>query len=146
MPVDLKKLLGTALQEIEREEERDKLEGRFKALEERKPELRLGDLVTMLENASDEELKALEGTVLAGLVKEVREGEDDDDNNDDDGKPPKNKPKRTRPGRRSGAVYDWFVDENGKVVKAEVAKVYTGEDEPDEVELPEDEDGNGDEE
>lgn len=140
MPVNLKKLLRDALDEIEREEEHDALETRFKALEEKKPDLRLGDLLTMLETASDDELQALEGTALAGLVKEVREGENDngDDNTPPPPKPPKPPPaeKQLRPGRRSGMAYDWWVDDEGQVTKLDVARVYNGEDEPDEVEIP----------
>lgn len=69
---------------------------------------------------------------------------------DDKGKkdPPRRKqPKQpaakrnTRPGRKSGAAYDWFVDDDGKVVRSPTAVIYSGEDEPDEVEmLPADDD------
>jgi hypothetical protein len=45
--------------------------------------------------------------------------------------------KKTRPGRKSGMAYDWDVDDDGKVVKADTAIVWTGADEDDEVELPE---------
>ena len=41
-----------------------------------------------------------------------------------------------RPGRRHGAAYDWTTDEQGRVVKLDIAEVYNGEDEDDEVELP----------
>lgn len=50
--------------------------------------------------------------------------------------------RRTRPGRKSGGAYDWYVDEEtGEVVRSPVAVVYSGADEPDEVEMlpPEDE-------
>ncbi len=44
-------------------------------------------------------------------------------------------PKRkTRPGRKKGRAYDYTI-KNGKVVLLDVANVYSGEDEPDEVEL-----------
>ena len=43
---------------------------------------------------------------------------------------------RTRPGRKSGEAYDWTVDDDGNVVRSDVAVVWSGEDEPDEVELP----------
>jgi hypothetical protein len=143
VPVDLKKLLHNALAEMEREEQHDALEARFKALEERKPNFNIGDFVAALENASDEELDALEGTVLEGLVREtVREGEREPPPDDDNGKPKPTAddddapPARKRPGRKSGQVYDWWVDETGEVVPLKMARVYTGEDEDDEVDLP----------
>lgn len=52
---------------------------------------------------------------------------------------PKPKRKKTRPGRKSGNVYDWDVVD-GKVVRLDTAKVYAGDDEPDRVDLDEDED------
>lgn len=147
MPVDLKKLLRNALDEMESEEKRDALESRFRALEERRPSFSLTDFVSALENASDEELDALEGTVLEGLIREtVREGEDDTNgskgaarvagNEDEEEEKPKQKPRRTRPGRKSGAAYDWEIDDSGKVQKLRIPRVFSGEDEPDEVELP----------
>ena len=52
----------------------------------------------------------------------------------DDPAPPSGR--RTRPGRRSGQAYDWAVDEEtGQVVKAPMAYIYSGDDEPEEVEL-----------
>lgn len=44
---------------------------------------------------------------------------------------------RTRPGRKPGAAYDWDVDEDGEVIQLNYAKVYSGESEPDKVEIPE---------
>jgi len=43
---------------------------------------------------------------------------------------------RTRPGRKKGKAYGWTVDDAGAVVKTDIAHIYSGEDEPDEVELP----------
>lgn len=44
--------------------------------------------------------------------------------------------RRTRPGRKSGAAYDWYIDEaSGEIVRSPVAIVYSGPDEPDEVEM-----------
>ncbi len=71
--------------------------------------------------------------------------DDDDDDQDDEPAPkPKKKqkpapaPKPTRPGRRNGQAYDWDVDDDGNVIRLDVATVFSGEDEPDEVELPDD--------
>jgi hypothetical protein len=48
-------------------------------------------------------------------------------------KPPKVK---SRPGRKSGAAYDWWVDDDGQVYKLDTARIYSGPDEEDEVEIP----------
>lgn len=68
-----------------------------------------------------------------------REQDDDDDEGDDDGKPAakERKPKvKTRPGRKNSQAYDFTVDEQGNVIRDGMAHIYSGEDEPDEVELP----------
>lgn len=50
--------------------------------------------------------------------------------------PPPDPNRRVRPGRKSGNAYDWGVDEEtGEIVKAPMAYIFTGDDEPDEVEL-----------
>jgi hypothetical protein len=49
------------------------------------------------------------------------------------------KPKRTRPGRKSGEAYQWYLDDDNVVQRSDIPVVYNGEDEPDEVELPDDE-------
>ena len=68
------------------------------------------------------------------------QGAGDGDGGDGGASPPPPKPKRTRPGRRAGNVYDWDVDADGRVVRLGTAKVYNGDDEPDQVDLPDDED------
>lgn len=56
--------------------------------------------------------------------------------------PPKDEPEpepvpsKTRPGRKSGQVYPWGVDDAGNVVRYDIPTVYSGPDEDDEVELP----------
>lgn len=47
-------------------------------------------------------------------------------------------PKRTRPGRRSGQAYNYFIDDDGRKHPTDLPTIYSGPDEPDEVELPED--------
>ncbi len=47
--------------------------------------------------------------------------------------------KKTRPGRKSGSAYGWYVDDDGKVHKADIPQVYNGADEPDTVDLPDEE-------
>jgi hypothetical protein len=46
------------------------------------------------------------------------------------------KPRRTRPGRKSGNAYQYWVDDDGRVHKTDIAHIYSGDDEDDEVELP----------
>lgn len=45
-------------------------------------------------------------------------------------------PKRTRPGRKAGQVYAYDIDDDGQRVELDVARVYNGPDEDDEVEVP----------
>lgn len=133
MPVDMEKLLRDALSAVEQSKAKDELEERFKRLEERRPELNMSDVMAALEKASDEELDALQGTVLGARAGEILDDRDDDVDDDD---PPAQKPKKkTRPGRKSGNAYDWDVDERGQVVPLGMARVYGGDDEDDEVEL-----------
>jgi hypothetical protein len=49
---------------------------------------------------------------------------------------PDPKPKRTRPGRKAGAAYNWYLDDDDVVQRSDIPVVYNGDDEPDEVELP----------
>lgn len=65
------------------------------------------------------------------------------DPDDSPGPDPKPGRKRYRPGRRSGNAYDFDVDDKGQVVRLDVARIYQGEDEPDRVELPGDDGGDG---
>lgn len=55
----------------------------------------------------------------------------------DDGKEPP-KVRRTRPGRKSGALYEYVTDDEGRIQKVDIPTVYSGADEPDEVEIPDD--------
>ena len=43
--------------------------------------------------------------------------------------------RRVRPGRKSGKAYGWTVDQTGQVQKVDIATIYNGPDEPEEVEL-----------
>ena len=47
---------------------------------------------------------------------------------------------KTRPGRVKGNAYQWTVTEKGKVQKTDIAHIYSGESEPDEVPIPDEED------
>lgn len=136
MGVDVEKLLDTALQEVRSSKQKDELEERFNRLEQRN--VSMSDVMSALEKASDEELDALKHTILGGQAAEIQAEREAQEAAEQDTKPkptPAEKP-RTRPGRKSGAAYDWWIDdESGEVVKLPVARVYTGEDEDDEVEI-----------
>lgn len=133
MPTDLKKLLRDALDRSDAEEKEEELEGRFAKIDARLEEL------ANRPNPDQDELDALQKQLRETReeLDALKKANDDDDNNppptDDDNDPPKPK---TRAGRKSGNAYDWDVDDDGKVVRLDMAKVYTGEDEPDEVEVP----------
>jgi len=61
--------------------------------------------------------------------------------------PVEEKKRKTRPGRKNGRAYGWYIDERGRVKVTSVAQVYSGEDEPDEVDMyPDDEEEGGEEE
>lgn len=52
---------------------------------------------------------------------------------------PEPKPKRVRAGRKSGSLYMWDVDDKGRQFPLDIPHLYSGDDEPDEVELPDEE-------
>ncbi len=52
---------------------------------------------------------------------------------------PERKPRRTRPGRKSGMLYEYTIDESGQRHALDIPSVWSGADEPDEVELPDEE-------
>lgn len=126
----------------EREERIAKLEAEITELREQRSQAGLSDEERAELTELREKVAALEA---AGADDDDQDDDDQDDDQDDDDDG-KRKRKRYRPGRKSGAAYDWTVDENGDVVDLEVATVWTGGDEPDRVELPEpktDDDGEG---
>lgn len=61
-------------------------------------------------------------------------GDDDDGGGGDGDEPPPSRRTAKRPGRKRGQAYDYDVDEKGRPVKLGTAKVYGGDDEPDEIE------------
>jgi len=139
----LREVLARLAQELEDEEAKDEIQ----ELRERKPTW--DDFAQLLRDASPEqraeireiladadmETPAANGDEPPPKPKRQPKPKAEDAPPPDEDEPPK--PKRnTRPGRRSGAAYDWYVDEeSGKVVHSPVAVIYAGEDEPDEVEM-----------
>ena len=130
---DLAGIMRRLADEIEREDQGDKskaTEDRIAALEEqlaKAKRARPADVDDAFEEISDEELE---------LIREHRKGKT---------APPPPAPapepepvveQKTRPGRKKGKAYAWTVDDDGGVVKTDIAHIYSGDDEPDEVPLP----------
>jgi hypothetical protein len=100
-----------------------------------------GDIREALENASPEERAELR----AFLRDEAEDTKSESEKESRPKPPPARKaekkkeaeapPLRTRPGRKAGHAYDWDTDEKGEVVPLSVARVFSGESEPDEVEI-----------
>ncbi len=59
----------------------------------------------------------------------------DDPDEPDEPEEEKTEARKIRPGRKSGMAYKWDVDDNNKVRRLDIATIYHGPDEPDEVEL-----------
>lgn len=134
-------VLRSVADELEREEETEALEDRLRRLEGDRA-VTMEQVLAVVENASDDELEALRGTLLGeAAAREQREresgagGAGGEGGEGGGGTPPPPEPRR-RPGRKKGAAYTWDVDDEGNVRQLDTAKVYQGADEPDEVELP----------
>lgn len=143
MPLDLKKFLQKMLAELEEEERNDLL------LELKDKKLTSKELVDAIRNLPDNERAEVREAFIAAAetegtgaekkqaAKMEKEAEEDEEargvEGEEEEKPkPKNK---TRKGRKNGRAYDWYVDDKGRVVVTDVAQVYSGEDEPDEVDM-----------
>lgn len=57
----------------------------------------------------------------------------------EDEQKPGAKERKTRQGRKSGSLYHYVTDDDGRVKAVDIPTIYSGPDEDDEVELPEDE-------
>jgi hypothetical protein len=111
-------------------------------------EIMLAEIAAAAEGDDEDELPAPQGK---GGRRDAGEDDGTEEDNVGGGKGGGKKKKvrrRVRPGRRSGMAYDWYVDEEtGEIVRSPVAVIYSGEDEPDEVEmLPIEEEGEEEEE
>lgn len=147
----LKDVLARIVRELEDEEAKDEVRELREQLAAGN-KVSLADIREAISSASPEE----RASIRELLAEELNGKEPPADGGKQE--PPKRKRKedptppptgrRTRPGRKSGAAYDWYVDDDGKVVRSPTAVIYSGEDEPDEVEMlpePDDDDGNNDE-
>lgn len=147
---DMKEILRRLLEEVDKEEKDellDSLKGKkltgeelLEAIRGLPPEARkevreaLADVKEELEEEEEKKPKVRK----AELTDEEKEEEEEEE------KKPKT---RTRPGRKSGRAYGWWVDDKGEVIPLDIARIYSGEDEPDTVELlPKDEEEEEEEE
>lgn len=137
-PPSVREVLARVARELEDEETKDDLQ----ELKSRKPTWE--DVRDALANMPPEERAKVRALLIEegapvdkngkgkGKAKKVDPTDDDDDDKDDDKPTPQ---RRARPGRKSGMAYDWYVDDDGNVVRDGMAHVFSGEDEPDEVEM-----------
>lgn len=144
MPASIKEVLARVARELEDEEVAEE----FEALKGKKPtweEVR--DALAEMPPEERAKVRALliEEGAPAKEVKPGKNGDDPDPNPDPDPDPDPDKPtRRTRPGRKSQHAYQWYIDDDGRVVRSPTAVIYTGDDEPDEVELLDAEDDEDD--
>lgn len=133
---DMKKILQRLVEEMDKED-------RETILEELKgKKLTGGELLEAIKEL-DAESRAEVRQLLAEVQEEVKEEEKEEekkeeekeDETEDEAEDKKKNKARTRPGRKSGRAYGWWIDEDGEVIKLDIARVYSGPDEPDEVEL-----------
>lgn len=148
MPTDIKDIFRRVLSELDQEEQNElllqlkdkKLTGKelVDAIRELPPEERAAVREAFIEVAEDHGGREDKNRAKQ-LEKEAENEEENRGVEDDAGKEKQEeegqKKRKTRPGRKNGKAYGWYVDEKGRVKVSEVAQVYSGDDEPDEVEL-----------
>lgn len=148
----LQDVLRRIITEMDDEEAKDEMRELRDQLKQGQ-KVSVADIREAIAAAPPEERAALRELLAEELNDDGNPPPADDGNGDDKGKgkrKPNPKPPATkrnvRPGRKSGAAYDWYVDDDGKVVRSPTAVIYSGEDEPDEVEMlpPEDDDNDDD--
>lgn len=122
----LKARKGSA-REAQLEQRLAAIEARFEAQPEEEQRDALADL-------SKEERKLLADFRAGTLKLQTDEGEPEIE----EVEPPEPR-RKTRPGRKSGSVYQYYTDDDGRVHATDLPQVWSGEDEPDEVEIPDDE-------
>lgn len=142
MPLDMKKFLQKMLAELE-EEERNEL-----LLELKDKKLTSKELVDAIKELPENDRAAVREAFISAAEAEggPKERKDADKLEADAEKEEENsgivvegekeeKVRKTRKGRKHGRAYDWYVDDKGRVKVTDVATVYSGEDEEDEVEM-----------
>lgn len=128
---DLRKL-ANELDTREKGESQAELAKRVEQLEAQRTEL---DFSTL----TDEQLETLAERLRGPLGVEAREELEErvEENPPSVEEVPPVPTRRTRPGRKAGRAYMWTIDDDGKVQKQSLAHIYSGPDEPDEVEIVE---------
>lgn len=142
MPLDLKSFLQRMLAELEEQERNDLL------LELKDKKLTSKELVEAIHDLPDEERAAVREAFISAAEsgggkeekKDAKELEKEAEEEEEakgvvEGEEEKESKRKKRPGRKHGRAYDWYVDDKGKVIVTDVATVYSGEDEADEVEM-----------
>lgn len=144
---DLETYLEKAIADFRKDRDSEKLDDRLEQLEQKADGGATIDgdaLVEMVRGLPLEQRRAIT-EALAEAIEDEPEPEEVDEPQDE----PENEPegrRRTRAGRKKGGVYDFDVDDDGRVIdlRGQPARIYQGEDEPDRVDLP-DEPEEGDE-
>ncbi len=147
MPTDIKEIFRRVIEQLDEEERNDLL------LELKDKKLSGKEIADAIRELPEEERQSIREAFISeassgdpATRKEGDKLEKEAEKEEEEGGLPvtdkeTEKKKKTRPGRKSGRAYGWYVDEKGRVKVSDVATVYSGEDEPDEVELyPDDED------
>jgi hypothetical protein len=149
MASDIKEIFRRVIDQIDEEEKNDLL-GELK-----NKKLTSSELVDAIRNLPPNERAAVRDAFIEvaeqeggtadkakakELDKEAQKEEEARGVEDEETPPVEEKKKKNRPGRKNGKAYGWYIDDKGRVKVSDVAQVYSGEDEPDEVELyPDDE-------
>lgn len=147
MPTDIKDIFRRVIDELDEEEQKELLT----QLKDKK--LTGKEIADAIRELPEDERASIRDAFLSvtessnpdkQTKSEASKLEDEKEKEEEEGVPAadeKEKKKgKTRPGRKNGRAYGWYVDEKGRVKVSDVASVYSGEDEPDEVELyPDDE-------
>ena len=133
--------LREVLARVARELEDEEVAEEFEELKNRKPTW--DEFAALLRETTPEQRAEIREILADEGVSENGKVEDEEDDDAEEKKPAAKKPpvenkapaRRKRPGRLSGNAYDWYIDDDGEVVRSPVAVIYSGEDEPDEVEM-----------
>jgi hypothetical protein len=132
--LDIEDILQTALDAVKGKKTQAKID---EALTRK---FTLAELSAAYRDANDEERAEFRNT-FGGTPRQVVDETKPKDEPKSKPKPklrevPPPEPKPMREGRKSGQAYDWDVDEDGHQFSLGFARVYSGPDEDDEIELP----------
>lgn len=145
MPTDIKEIFRRVIDQLDEEERNDLL------LELKDKKLSGKELADAIRELPEDEKAAVREVFISvaektggpAEKKEAGKLEDEAEKEEEQQGAPVDetkteKKRKARPGRKNGRAYGWYVDEKGRVKVSDVATVYSGDDEPDEVELYDD--------